>query len=245
MICDFHSHALFNIDDGARDIAMSIEMLKKSKDMGVTDVLVTSHCYPNSSKDVAKFLEKREAAYSALEATEGIPHLHKGCEVHLTGDITRFSRIKELCIENTRYMLLEMPRTPWTDNTIDVVYKLNLMGITPVIAHDERNMYQKKEIRNALYDLNVLLQINAPSLFMFSYKKEIDRMMKLGLVHVIGTDMHNTTSRKPCMDKAEKRIKRRYGAVCWDYLMGNAEKILRGEEISYREFMAFKKKGLF
>ena len=78
-----------------------------------------------------------------------------------------------------------------------------------------------------------------------SYKKEIDKLMRIGIVHVIGTDMHNTSTRKPCMDKAEKRIKKRYGINCWEYMINNAERILNGESISYRDFKAFKKKTIF
>ncbi len=244
MVYDFHSHALFGIDDGAKNIEMSVEMLKASKNMGVEAVLLTSHCYPCSSGDIDKYLEKREKSYNQLVLAEGIPKLVKGCEVHLTGDISKFKNLRKLCIEDTDYMLLEMPHTPWNDKLIEVVYKLTLMGIRPIIAHDERNMHQKQELRNALYDLDVLIQINAPSLFMFSHRKEIDKMLKLGLGHVLGTDMHNLSSRKPCLDKAKKKIKRRYGIECWEYFMDNANRILDNQVISYRDFKSFKKKNI-
>lgn len=244
MVCDFHSHALFGIDDGAKDIEMSTEMLRKSKSMGVDTVILTSHCYPRSEEDIEKYLNRYDERYEALSSVDDIPRLIRACEVNITRDLSRFSNIKKLCIENTDYMLLEMPHTPWTDKTVEVVYKLILMGIKPIIAHDERNMEQKPEHRYALYDLDVLIQINAPSLFMHMYKKEIDRMMKLGLVHVLGTDMHNLKTRKPCFDVAEKRIKKRYGSECWEYMMQNAEKILNNETIPYRGFKSFRKKNI-
>lgn len=244
MIYDFHSHVLFGIDDGAKDEPTSVQMLKKSAEQGVDTVLLTSHCYPMNSEDINRYIKRRDDIYRKLCEIPEIPKLIRGCEVHLTQALTSFPDIHKLCIEGTDYMLLEMPNSLWTDRTIDNVYKLNLIGITPVIAHDERNMNQKAEFRNALYDLDVLIQINAPSLFMVSYTKEIDKMMKRGLVHVIGTDMHNLKSRKPCMDKAKKKIERRYGVECWNYLMDNAEKILKGEEIPYYDFKSFKKKGL-
>ena len=58
MVCDFHSHALPKIDDGAKDLDMWIEMLKKSKEQGVTDVILTPHCYPYSQRDITDFLIK-------------------------------------------------------------------------------------------------------------------------------------------------------------------------------------------
>lgn len=245
MICDFHSHALFAIDDGAKDKAMSIQMLRQSAEQGVDTVLLTPHCYPNSSADIEELLAKRDIVCNEICNTEGIPELKLGCEVHMTQDLTHFRNIKKLCIENTNYMLLEMPRTLWTDETIDDVYKLTLTGIIPIIAHDERNAHQSEILHNALYDLNVLIQVNAQTFISSSSKKTVDNMLKLGLVHVIGTDMHNVTSRKPCMEQARKKIIKRYGNDCWEYLMGNAERILNGEIISYHDFKSFKKKGLF
>ena len=240
---DFHSHILPAIDDGAKDVSVSEKMLAKSKESGVSDIVLTSHCYPRTEHDIERFLAKRAQAFEIFPKTS--INLYKGCEVHLTTDITRFKNSRKLCIENANYMLLEMPVSPWRDEDIENVYKLTIMGIIPVIAHNERNSHQKLAVRNALCDLDVLIQINAPSLSEKCFKKEIDRLMSAGMVHVIGTDMHNLTSRPPCMDKAVKVIKKRYGDECVDYLEENARRILNGEEISYRDFKAFKKKTLF
>lgn len=245
MVCDFHSHVLYNIDDGAKNFETSLAMLKKSLEHGVDAVVLTSHCYPRSSRDIDKFLAKRESAYTRLCMESGLPKLYKACEVHLMQDLTKFSNLRNLCIENTNYMLLEMPHAPWTDKIIENVYKLTIRGIIPIIAHNERNMHQKQAMLDSLYDLNVLIQINAPSILRYSYRKRIDKMMRLGLVHVIGTDMHNLKTRKPCMNKAQKIIKRRYGEECWEYMMDNSEKILNGEKISFLDFKSFRKKTVF
>jgi protein-tyrosine phosphatase len=255
MIYDFHSHALFGIDDGAKDIEMSKKMLLTSKEMGVDCVLLTPHLHPRLQEDIDTFIEKRDTLYNELAKDSSLPKLVKACELQLTCDLTKFSGLDRLCIDNTKYILLEMPYTPWSDRTIENAYRLTLKGYIPIIAHDERNIPQNPELRNALYDLNVLIQVNASSFLpashrrgkglsvvTASYKREIERMMKLGLVHVIGTDMHNMTTRKPCMDEALKRIQQCYGSECVDYLMNNAERILAGETLSYRDFKSFKRK---
>ena len=250
MIVDFHTHLFNRIDDGADCMNTTKNMLHKSLHHGVDAVLFTSHCYPVSPEDIEKFLHKREKqkAYFRYKPEWGdepftdVPKMYfDGCEVHLTGDISRFPNIKDLCIEKTDYMLLEMPMKMWTDETVENVYKLTLKGIKPIIAHDERNVHQRMELRNALYELDVLIQINAPSLSMKEYKKDIDRLFSIGMAHVIGTDMHNLTSRPPCMEEARKIIKKRYGRECWQYLHNNATRILAGETISYRDLRSFKK----
>ena len=40
---DFHNHILPGVDDGAKTIEESLEMLKQAKDQGVTDVVNTVH----------------------------------------------------------------------------------------------------------------------------------------------------------------------------------------------------------
>ena len=248
MIIDFHSHILPALDDGAENSKIALAMLKKSRAQGVDTVVSTSHCYPYTSHDVDKFLEDRAAAYTRLMKTaegEDIPDIIPACELHLTCDLTRLDGIEDLCVGKTNYILIEMPVRKWTDDIIDYVYKLSISGLRPIIVHDERNMEQPKEMLDALHSLDILIQINSGSFGMPVYKKFIDRMMKEKLVHLVGTDMHNLSSRPPDMDKGRKNIIKRYGTDCWDYLMGNAEQILNGGRIHYHDMRAFGKKSLF
>ncbi len=250
MTADFHSHILPAFDDGAKDEKTALEMIERSRSAGVDCIVSTSHCYPYSDSDIEEFLEMRARAFDALKAaarrsgTE-LPEIRLGSEVHLTCDLTGLSLIDRLRIEGTKYLLLEMPSSKWNDSVIDVVYKLCISGIKPIIAHMERNLRQSAELVGALCDLDVLIQINASSFGVGALKKELDGMFLRGLIHVVGTDMHNLDTRKPDMDMAEKHIKKRYGTQCWEYLSNNADIILSGGELSYKEFQSFKKRGIF
>ncbi len=247
MIIDFHSHILPAFDDGAKDVNMALDMLTLSRNMGVDCVVATSHCYPFSSADVEKFTEKRGAAYEVLKnaVTDGMPEIRLGAEVHLSTDLSRIKNIKKLCIEGTNYLLIEMPVSPWNERVVECIYKLTLMGIKPVIAHAERNLNQQQDMLDLLYSFDVLIQINAESFGDYHFKKFIDRMMKNAMIHIVGTDMHNMSHRPPNMKKALKHINKRYGIECTEYLMNNAEKVLMGDKLYYRDFRAFKKKTIF
>lgn len=247
MIIDFHSHIIPAFDDGAADAEMSLKMLQKSRAQGVDTVVSTSHCYPYSNHDVTDFLKGRREGYSVIKSaaqSADIPQIILGSEVHLTCDLTRFRDIKRLCIGETDYMLVEMPVSKWNDTTIDMIYKLSISGIKPIIAHAERNIMQDKELLNNLYMLDVLFQVNAESFVMPVFKKFINNMLRSKLLHIVGTDMHNMTTRAPNMDIAVKSIDKRFGPECRDYLMTNAHTILSGGEISYRDMRAFSKKSL-
>ena len=60
---DLHTHILFGIDDGASNLDESIEMLKKLKENGVTDVMLTPHyisgsIYNCNNKEKEKIFKK-------------------------------------------------------------------------------------------------------------------------------------------------------------------------------------------
>lgn len=248
MITDFHSHIMPYLDDGAADEATALAMLKRSREQGVDTVVSTSHCYPLSGHDIDKFIDQRQRAYEKLMSAAGgqeLPQIKLGSEVHLTCDLVRLRGIERLCVEGTNHILVEMPARKWTDDLIDYVYKLSISGFKPVIAHAERNLGQSKEMLNNLYMLDVLIQINAESFGIAALRKFIDVMMKQRLIHIVGTDMHNLTTRMPNMDKAQRAIVKRFGTGCWEYVMDNARTILGGGELSYRDMKSFSKKSLF
>ena len=60
-IIDFHSHLLPAIDDGSKDIAMSLEILQETRRQKVRKIVATPHFYPEEMS-LSRFLEKRERA---------------------------------------------------------------------------------------------------------------------------------------------------------------------------------------
>ncbi|MBR1629024.1 MAG: capsular polysaccharide biosynthesis protein, partial [Lachnospiraceae bacterium] len=82
MVIDFHTHVLPGIDDGARDLETSIEMLDKMKKQGVDLVVATPHFYADRMT-VDGFLKNREKAFEAVESRrrDGWPKVMKGAEV--------------------------------------------------------------------------------------------------------------------------------------------------------------------
>ena len=55
---DIHSHVLPGIDDGAKDIKESIELLKGMKKLGFSKVIGTPHTYPGLYNDSANSIKK-------------------------------------------------------------------------------------------------------------------------------------------------------------------------------------------
>ncbi len=227
---DFHSHILPAFDDGAEDVDMSCRMLRMSKAQGVDTVVSTSHCILERESDIESFINRRQESFECLKPYikgEDFPAVRLGAEVGFRFDISECSRLKELCIENTDYMLLEMPWIPWTEATIEQVYNITLTGIRPVMAHIERFLYQDSSLLESLFELDIYYQVNCSA--MIRHRRELQKLYSQGRIHVIGSDMHNTTSRPPLLDEAKRCCEKHFSPEHWQYLQKNAELILENK----------------
>lgn len=247
---DIHSHILPNFDDGAKDIEESLEMLRESKRQGVTRVISTSHCYPKSRNSIKNFLcdrnKKLEILRKAIaDSGEDLPEIYAGCELNICRDFTEDKGLEDLCIEGTNYILLEMPYEPWTQDVIEVVYKVMIKGMRPIIAHIDRFLYQDSSKLDALYELGVNYQVNAEAFLNKKMLKQVDKLFSDGHAEFIGSDMHNMTDRRPVMNVAKNKIIAYFGESYWNYLQSNNSLILKNDELNPFSYKKLVKKSFF
>ena len=199
---DFHSHVLPNIDDGAKDVETSLKMLEESKRQGVTTLLCTPHYY-GKRRSPERFLEKRKESYALIadKIPDGLA-LRFGAEVYFTQDmVASYEDLALLCIEDTRYIMIELPFTSqWSAKLLDrletFIYET---GCTPLIAHIERYpaVLKKPSLAKKLMDMGCLLQVNAEAFEGKATKSFVFALLQKGMVHAVGTDMHNLEDRAP------------------------------------------------
>lgn len=242
---DFHSHILPQFDDGSESMEMTLKMLNLSRRAGVDKIISTSHCYPASSQDIDEFVKKRDSIIDDIKSITassdvGYPEIIKGCEMNLYTDISEYDNIKKACIEGTNYLLLEMPWGTWSDWMIECIYRLTIKGIRPVMAHIERFLDHDTELLEQIFELDVLYQVNGEIFLDKRCRRIVDMLIKRGLIHVIGSDMHNMESRRQNLHEARRTIEERYGKECFDYLMSNAERIINNQPIEKKQFTPVK-----
>lgn len=247
---DVHSHILPHFDDGAATTNIAMEMLRESKKQGVDKIISTSHCYPRTNKSINEFIYDRTEAllrlkYEMEQSREELPQIYSGCELNLSRDISEDSHLRELCTEGTEYLLIEMPYTQWQPWCIEAVYKITLRGITPVMAHIDRFLSQKKDMLNSLFELDVLYQVNAEAFLDRHMRKDLDMLFETGKVHFLGSDMHNMDMRRPNLGEAREKILKNYGEDYLRYLEENNEKLIRNEEIDITAYKNLQKKSFF
>lgn len=215
---DFHSHILPEIDDGSNSLEMSLQMLRMEAEQGITRVVATPHFYPQYDSP-ERFLRRRAVAEArlreAMENEPGLPELSIGAEVYFFHGISDSDVISELTIDQKGCILIEMPEAPWSDAMYRELEGLYVKrGILPIVAHVDRyiSRFHTHGIPKKLMQLPVLVQANAEFFLEKSTASMALRMLKADGIHLLGSDSHNLSSRKPNLGEALGVIKKRLGA---------------------------------
>lgn len=210
-IFDIHSHILPGLDDGAQNEAESLKMLQMAYEQGVKKIVATPHW---SRRYHHYSLRQVDAMCYALECRakeEGVvgPEfcIYPGQEFFYSEEMAeKLENGETLRMAGSRFILAEFfPGVSWSV-LFGGVRRLSMLSYQPIIAHIERYpVLREGERVEELIDAGAMLQMNYGSIDGAWYEKDskwCHKMLKNGYVHFMGTDMHNTTSRKPRIDDA-------------------------------------------
>ncbi len=234
---DMHSHVLPEMDDGAKDVETSLEMLKMAKAQGVDICVATPHCTVNSPEGVERFVARRKASYDKLmEAIGGnageYPEIRLGAEVYLNGDFSEFDNLLDICYEGTNYMLIEFSGNSYDSEMSDWVYNISTRGIRPVIAHIDRFPPYKEMMDDLMCIENIIFQVNATRFLTIQDRFVLRSIFKRHDRFIASSDMHNLEGRRCNLGDAFKACKKKFPKMC-DMLFHDGAKSI----LSNREFM--------
>ncbi len=206
---DLHTHILPGIDDGSKSLAQSLEMLRLEKAQGVTEVVLTPHYYPGESNP-QEFLRRRGEAWQLLESalTPDLPKLRLGAEVQYFEGICNVPQIRDLRVQDTKLLLLEMPFGPWSSRMVRDVVELNQQpGVRVVLAHIERYLRDNAPYLEQLLDRGVLLQANVAFFCRWQTRSKAVHMLKAGQLRFLGSDCHDMKLRPPNWDELPDKVR--------------------------------------
>ena len=235
MKIDFHSHILPDMDDGPETVDEALKMLRILKKDGVDIVLATPHLYFHRDS-VSTFLERREARAKILfeaiekknaETGEEFPRIIIGAEVYFTPALINMP-LRELCIENTDYMLLELPYSHFTSSFMNSFANfMNVCEVNVILAHIERYYeYIHSDCVDEIVAYGLTAQGNCDSLLSVKSRARALKMIKENKIQLLGTDLHNLRYRPPNFKDAENLISKKLSRETFDNLMRNAKEIL-------------------
>ena len=206
---DIHSHILFGVDDGSKNLEMSLDMLRQAYESGTNTIVATPHCMPGiynnyvSDRLKDRFEELRDAAHY-----RGIPiHVRRGMEVLGVPNIEKLIDEKKLwTINRSHYLLVEFSFDEDSEYCTDLLKKIRKKGYTPIVAHPSRYYFVQNDPQ-IVYDWYIDgcgIQVNKGSLLgNFGKKEQITavRLLRHGVVSCVASDGHRNNMRTVRMDE--------------------------------------------
>lgn len=251
MFVDIHSHIIPGIDDGAADMAEALEMLKLAANDWTRYIVATPHFTPaavrqggatigiNGVRNTSSLIRAKTEELTAQAVSKNIDiKLRPGVEVLISPDVPELLESGDICsLNGSRYLLVEFPMTIIPSYTSDILYKIQLFGLTPIIAHPERHSEVIKDMSliGDLVDRGMLLQVNAGSLtglFGRKIQKLAFKLIKSGLVHFVASDAHSCGGRSPELGIAAGMVEKKFGReVMQNIFYSNGLAVLEDKKI--------------
>ena len=196
---DIHSHLIPGVDDGSKDLDNSIELIRGLKELGFKKIITTPHIYsefyPNTS-------DRLLAGLDTLR--QGLKNANIDIEVACAAEYFMDEMFEELLDKNDiltvydNYVLVEMSFFSESIRLEEYLFKMQIKGYQPILAHPERYTYYTNNFERFqnLKDRGCKLQLNLLSLT-GHYGKEVKdlaiRLLDANLYDFVGTDTHNLT----------------------------------------------------
>lgn len=201
---DLHSHILPYIDDGASDANISLDMARVYVEHGVRCVACTPHILPGLYHNSGPAIRVAVGNLQEQLDAAGIPlRLLTGADNHIIPDFVAGLRCGQLLtLGDTRYVLVEPPHHVAPMRLEDLLFGIVLAGYVPILTHPERLTWieNKYDVIQTLVNRGVWMQLTSASLlggFGRHARYWAERMLSEGLVHILATDAHDNSRRKP------------------------------------------------
>ena len=236
---DLHNHLLPNLDDGSQSFEESLQLALKLVEEGVTQAVVTPHHMNGKYVNPAGKINQVTAQFQDyLDQAEVPLQVFPGQEVRIHAHLIESIREGEIQFldREKHYLLLEFPTAHIPDYTEDVIYDLKHLGVTPIIAHPERNHAIQKDPR-LLFDLinqGCLSQVTAASLagvFGSDVKKQALEMLDHHLAHLVASDMHDLGFRQAYLEEAFTFLEKELGPDRVRQIQEYARQVINGVKI--------------
>lgn len=210
---DIHSHILPNIDDGSKSIEETYNLLKEAKEVGFEGVILTPHYiegyYERNQEELMRKVKENIQDINI--------EIYIGNEVYLSENIIKNLKSKKIySINNSRYILFEMPINVKPLSMYEVIYELLQYKLIPILAHPERYMFVFKE-PELIYDLiqkGVLMQANYGSIvgqYGQRTKFIVKKFLENNMIHFLGTDVHRENTIYPNLPMILEKLNKLIG----------------------------------
>lgn len=210
---DIHCHILPAIDDGVQTMEEAIELIRMEVSGGTKAFIATSHLIEQDDYDRLDSIAGRvEALRAALHEAGVEAEIYPGAEVYPSSRVVgalKSGRPMTLA-DKGKHMLVDLPMGALPQDFESLLYEIKVRGVTPIIAHPERNaMFQTNpDLLGEYLEKGAACQVNASSLA-GKYGPRAAEVVRLYLrrrwPHFLSSDAHRP-GRRPILSTASEAI---------------------------------------
>lgn len=194
---DIHSHLLPGIDDGAKSIEDTQELITELNKFGFTKFITTPHIMDGVWENTRSGIQnkKEETILDLKTAGMNFP-LKAAAEYMMDGGFLKILESEKLLTLKDDYVLVEMSYLNPPMNLYDILFELQLEGYKPILAHPERynffhgslSEYKKLKTVGCSFQINLLSTVGyyGPHV-----AKTAEYLLSNNMIDFTGSDVHH------------------------------------------------------
>ena len=213
---DIHAHILPGLDDGPATIEESLAIARMAAHDGTSVIVATPHYRDmelehQSGRIVRELADTLNAALQNEAVRRNSPsvRIFTGMSYRLDTSLQDLDNSESaITLNQTRFLLVEPPFNRLPTNAEDVLGRLLIQRLVPVLAHPERNIEFQRDPKRLqrLVDDGVIVQVAAGSLTGMngsSARRAAEGFIQRGITHAVSSEMHSERSpRSPNLSSA-------------------------------------------
>lgn len=195
---DMHNHILPGIDDGAKTVEESLELVRAFSEFGCNKFIATPHImhnyYPNNLETITSALQ--ELKNKLVMIGQKKVSIEAAAEHMIDANFESILENSQVMPLAKNYLLVEMSYLQASINFDIAIQKVASNRFFPILAHPERYVFLHKRVKKyqKYKEQGIQFQLNFLSLTEF-YGKEVQKsafkLLEEGLVDFIASDAHN------------------------------------------------------
>jgi len=227
-LVDLHLHLLPGIDDGSKSIDETLEMARTLASLGYTKLAPSPHARSEYASLDAKICAAKLDEVRAVLARESIAlELFSNAENFFLEDslMPSIASSTARVLGRGKVLLIEAPYQGPLPMLADLVFRMKVKGVTPLIAHPERCFeFEKKGRAAEMVRAGALLQLDMGALI-GRYGKTAEKLARQflgeGLYAVAATDLHSPVNAKAWVSDSLKALEKAVGAKAFQGLVSS------------------------
>ena len=192
---DLHSHLIPGIDDGAKTLDDSIQLILELKALGFHKIITTPHImsdyYRNTPESINSglYLLRTELLKRNIDI-----EIEAAAEYYYDEYFLELLKTDNLLTIHKEYLLFELSYLTKPSGIDEVIFKIQTKGLKPLLAHPERYPFLKMADYTKYKEAGCLFQLNILSLTGHYGEQAMNnatQLIELGYIDFLATDLHH------------------------------------------------------